>query len=159
MTKIAFIGTGNMGRPMALNLLKAGFAVTAFDVVAESLAKVTSAGAVAATSAAGTFRNGETMTTTIRRSDTGRAHPTGARAGVLDLMQAKDQSFFVEELQRAIPLHVHRVSEIAFDGWKHGDDRTALMVVGSIVDLLADYKFRHRDLLGCRSQDDRCGRS
>jgi hypothetical protein len=62
-------------------------------------------------------------------------------------MQAKDQSFFVEELERAIALHVDRVSEIAFDGWKHGDDRAALMVVGSIVDLLADYKFRHRDLL------------
>jgi hypothetical protein len=54
-------------------------------------------------------------------------------------MQAKDQSFFVEELERAIALHVDRVSEIAFDGWKHGDDRAALMVVGSIVDLLADY--------------------
>ena len=65
MTKIAFIGTGNMGRPMALNLLKAGFAVTAFDVVAESLAKVTSAGAVAATSAAGAARDADVIITML----------------------------------------------------------------------------------------------
>ncbi len=31
--KIAFIGLGNMGAPMARNLLKAGHALTVFDVV------------------------------------------------------------------------------------------------------------------------------
>ena len=30
--KVAFIGLGNMGGPMALNLHKAGHAVTAFDL-------------------------------------------------------------------------------------------------------------------------------
>ena len=33
MTKIAFIGLGNMGAPMAANLVKAGHAVIAFDLV------------------------------------------------------------------------------------------------------------------------------
>jgi 3-hydroxyisobutyrate dehydrogenase len=33
MTKIAFIGLGNMGAPMAANLVKAGHAVTGFDLV------------------------------------------------------------------------------------------------------------------------------
>lgn len=32
MTKIAFIGLGNMGGPMAANLVKAGHAVTGFDL-------------------------------------------------------------------------------------------------------------------------------
>ncbi|MFH1015868.1 MAG: NAD(P)-binding domain-containing protein, partial [Chloroflexota bacterium] len=30
--KIGFIGLGTMGKPMAKNLLKAGFAVTGYDI-------------------------------------------------------------------------------------------------------------------------------
>ena len=37
MTNIAFIGLGNMGNPMAANLVKAGLHVTGFDLVAENL--------------------------------------------------------------------------------------------------------------------------
>src|SRR5262245_33401250 len=33
MANVAFIGLGNMGRPMAANLVKAGYNVTAFDLV------------------------------------------------------------------------------------------------------------------------------
>ena len=33
MTKIAFLGLGNMGAPMAANLVKAGHAVEGFDLV------------------------------------------------------------------------------------------------------------------------------
>jgi 3-hydroxyisobutyrate dehydrogenase len=36
MASIAFIGLGNMGGPMAANLVKAGHKVTAFDLVAAS---------------------------------------------------------------------------------------------------------------------------
>lgn len=36
MTQIAFVGLGNMGGPMAANLVGAGHAVTGFDLVAES---------------------------------------------------------------------------------------------------------------------------
>ncbi len=37
MTAIGFIGLGNMGGPMAANLLKAGHAVTGFDISAMAL--------------------------------------------------------------------------------------------------------------------------
>ncbi|NGO91184.1 MAG: 3-hydroxyisobutyrate dehydrogenase, partial [Halomonas sp.] len=37
MTSVAFIGLGNMGGPMAANLVKAGFQVRAFDLAAEAL--------------------------------------------------------------------------------------------------------------------------
>jgi 3-hydroxyisobutyrate dehydrogenase len=37
MTSIAFIGLGNMGNPMAANLVKAGHAVLGFDLVPENL--------------------------------------------------------------------------------------------------------------------------
>ncbi|MCA0050957.1 3-hydroxyisobutyrate dehydrogenase [Mesorhizobium sp. B283B1A] len=37
MTTIAFIGLGNMGNPMAANLVKAGYTVNGFDLVPENL--------------------------------------------------------------------------------------------------------------------------
>lgn len=48
--KIGFIGLGIMGKPMVLNLLKAGHEVVAYDINAKSVNEVVSAGAVAATS-------------------------------------------------------------------------------------------------------------
>ena len=49
---IAFIGLGNMGGPMAVNLHKAGHRVTAFDLDAAALAKAREQGVHAAASAA-----------------------------------------------------------------------------------------------------------
>src|ERR1700736_5437193 len=49
--KIAFIGLGHMGGPMARNLLKAGHSLAVFDVVQRNLDAVTAVGAAAAASA------------------------------------------------------------------------------------------------------------
>ena len=49
---IAFIGLGNMGGGMAANLLAKGFAVRAFDLSAEAMARAVAAGATACDSAA-----------------------------------------------------------------------------------------------------------
>lgn len=48
---IAFIGLGNMGAPMARNLLKAGHALTVFDLNAQAVADLRDAGAGSAASA------------------------------------------------------------------------------------------------------------
>ncbi|HEY3599237.1 MAG TPA: 3-hydroxyisobutyrate dehydrogenase [Paraburkholderia sp.] len=48
--KIGFIGLGNMGAPMALNLLKAGHAVQVFDLNTQALRTLVEAGAQAAAS-------------------------------------------------------------------------------------------------------------
>ncbi len=48
MAAIGFIGVGNMGGPMAVNLLEAGHAVTAFDLSREALDRVVARGAAAA---------------------------------------------------------------------------------------------------------------
>ncbi|MDA3919529.1 MAG: 3-hydroxyisobutyrate dehydrogenase [Salinisphaera sp.] len=50
--KIAFIGLGNMGAPMANNLIEAGYALTVFDLVQEALEDAVAAGAQRADSAA-----------------------------------------------------------------------------------------------------------
>lgn len=51
MQKVAFIGLGNMGGPMARRLLKAGYVVRAFDMNPEALVRLVEAGAEEATSA------------------------------------------------------------------------------------------------------------
>ena len=50
MANIAFIGLGNMGGPMAANLVKAGHKVTAFDLVAASRDQAKADGAAIAES-------------------------------------------------------------------------------------------------------------
>ena len=65
MTQIAFIGVGNMGNPMARNLIKAGHGVAAHDLSAELLAKAAEAGARAASSAADAATGAEVVITML----------------------------------------------------------------------------------------------
>ena len=51
MAQVAFIGLGNMGGPMAINLVKAGHQVTAFDLSQAALSQVAAEGAKVADSA------------------------------------------------------------------------------------------------------------
>ena len=51
MATVAFIGLGNMGGPMAKNLVAAGHSVTVFDLVPEACAELEAAGAGVADSA------------------------------------------------------------------------------------------------------------
>ncbi len=48
---IGFIGLGIMGKPMARNLIKAGYRLTAYDIVRESVEEIVAAGAEAGKSA------------------------------------------------------------------------------------------------------------
>ena len=57
MSQIAFIGLGNMGGPMAQNLLKAGYQVTVFDLSPTAIQTLANAGATVATSAQDAVRN------------------------------------------------------------------------------------------------------
>ncbi len=52
MSRVAFIGLGHMGGPMAANLLKAGHAVQVFDLVAAAVEQAVAQGAHAAAHAA-----------------------------------------------------------------------------------------------------------
>jgi 3-hydroxyisobutyrate dehydrogenase len=51
MSRIAFIGLGNMGGPMAANLLRAGHTLHVFDLAADAIAQAVSHGATAANTA------------------------------------------------------------------------------------------------------------
>ncbi|TRW49547.1 3-hydroxyisobutyrate dehydrogenase [Aliidiomarina halalkaliphila] len=59
MARIGFIGLGNMGGPMATNLVNAGHDVHVFDLSAEALQRLEAAGASVASSAADAVQNVE----------------------------------------------------------------------------------------------------
>lgn len=61
MARIAFIGLGNMGLPMARNLLKAGHTLSAFDLVQAAVTQLASEGARAATSAQDAARDADVV--------------------------------------------------------------------------------------------------
>jgi 3-hydroxyisobutyrate dehydrogenase len=61
MTKIAFIGLGNMGGGMCANLVKAGHIVAAFDLSAEAVAAVAAKGARAASSVADAVKDADVV--------------------------------------------------------------------------------------------------
>ncbi len=65
MATIAFIGLGNMGGPMAANLVKAGHKVVAFDLVEASRNQAKSDGAVLADSAASAVKGAEVVVTML----------------------------------------------------------------------------------------------
>jgi 2-hydroxy-3-oxopropionate reductase len=48
--RIGFVGLGIMGKPMAKNLLKAGYSLTVYDIVGESMEEVVTEGAAPASS-------------------------------------------------------------------------------------------------------------
>ncbi|HEY6702685.1 MAG TPA: NAD(P)-binding domain-containing protein, partial [Xanthobacteraceae bacterium] len=52
MTKVGFIGVGNMGMPMAQNLLKAAHEVTGFDLDAHATELLAANGGTSANSVA-----------------------------------------------------------------------------------------------------------
>lgn len=68
MTRVAFIGLGNMGAPMAQNLLKAGFKLSVFDLVAESVAQLVKAGASAGSSASDAVKEADVVITMLPAS-------------------------------------------------------------------------------------------
>jgi 3-hydroxyisobutyrate dehydrogenase len=65
MASIAFIGLGNMGGPMAANLVKAGHKVTAFDLVAASRDQAKSDGAAVAESSVAAVKGADVVITML----------------------------------------------------------------------------------------------
>jgi 2-hydroxy-3-oxopropionate reductase len=68
MKKIGFIGLGIMGKPMAMNLLKAGYSLTVYDIVPERIKEVVKAGAKAGSSSKDVAEKSEIIITMLPNS-------------------------------------------------------------------------------------------
>ena len=64
--KVAVIGLGNMGQPMAARLIRAGYAVSGFDIDASAREQFASGGGAAAVDAAASVAGAEVVITLLR---------------------------------------------------------------------------------------------
>jgi 3-hydroxyisobutyrate dehydrogenase len=82
MAKVGFIGLGNMGMPMAQNLLKAAHAVTGFDLNVDATERLAASGGSTANSIADACKAAEVVITMLPAGEQVREVYLGA-AGVL----------------------------------------------------------------------------
>src|SRR5712672_809889 len=87
MARIGFVGLGNMGLPMAANLVKAGHEVAGFDLVHSLAGKLTASGGVAAETTAAACRGADAIITMLPASEQVR-DAYCAPGGVIDVAGA-----------------------------------------------------------------------
>ncbi|MGF1687341.1 3-hydroxyisobutyrate dehydrogenase [Photobacterium japonica] len=95
--KIAFIGLGNMGNPMAKNLLAAGHQVTVFDRDTAAASALASAGATVASSMVSAVQGVEWVITMLPAGEHVRAVYLGDHDGGVGLLKMVDaQTRFID---------------------------------------------------------------
>lgn len=109
MSRIAFIGLGNMGGPMAENLIKAGHSLTVFDLVPAAAHKLEKAGASAAASANEAVAGAEIVITMLPAS----RHVEGLYLGENGLVQHIPEGSLVIECSTIAPDSARRVAQAA----------------------------------------------
>ena len=85
--KIGFIGLGIMGKPMAVNLMKAGYEIVAYDIVEENVSYIVGKGAQSAPSAKSVAEQCRTIITMLPNSPHVKTAVLG-KDGVLDGAEA-----------------------------------------------------------------------
>ncbi|MEK7995121.1 MAG: 2-hydroxy-3-oxopropionate reductase [Planctomycetota bacterium] len=83
MKKIGFVGLGIMGKPMAMNLLKAGYSLTVYDIAPEKIKELVAAGAKAGASGRDVAQQSEIVITMLPNSPHVREAVLGA-GGILE---------------------------------------------------------------------------
>ena len=81
--RIGFVGLGIMGKPMAKNLLKAGYSLTVYDIVGDNMEEVVTEGASGASSSKEVAANSDKIITMLPDSADSEAAILGAN-GVLE---------------------------------------------------------------------------
>lgn len=109
MASIAFIGLGNMGGPMAINLVKAGHQVTVFDLVPAAVKTLTDLGASSATTANDAAAAAEFVITMLPAS----RHVESVYLGAGGLLEAVSSSAVVVDCSTIDAATARKVAEAA----------------------------------------------
>jgi 4-hydroxybutyrate dehydrogenase/sulfolactaldehyde 3-reductase len=145
---IGFIGVGNMGRPLASNLVRKGAQVIVFDVVPESMAALAALGATAGASIADVARRADIIFTVLPDSSVVERVVTGAD-GIL--AHAKRGSVIVD-ISTIDPLVTDRLAKAAAEHGvefadspvgrlvSHAERGESLFMVGATDDTFARIK-------------------
>jgi 3-hydroxyisobutyrate dehydrogenase len=140
---IAFIGLGNMGGPMARNLLEAGHALTVFDLLPRNAQPLTAAGATAAATVEQTVARAELVITMLPSSPHVKTVYLGERgvlAGVPAGVPLVDSSTIdphtAREVAAAAALHGNAMADAPVSGGTGGAAAgTLTFMVGAEPDL------------------------
>ena len=89
--RIGFIGLGIMGKPMAKNLLKAGYEVTVYDIVGEPMEELVTDGAQRASSNKEVAENCEKIITMVPDSAESEMAILGPNGCLLYTSDAADE--------------------------------------------------------------------
>ncbi|MFT0851240.1 3-hydroxyisobutyrate dehydrogenase [Achromobacter sp. F4_2707] len=109
MSRIAFIGLGNMGGPMAQNLLKAGFELAVFDLVPAAVQSLVDSGAASAASAEQCVQNAEVVISMLPAS----RHVEGLYLGSEGLLAKIAPGTLVIECSTIAPESARKVAAAA----------------------------------------------
>lgn len=109
---IGFIGLGNMGGPMALNLIKAGHTLTIFDLSAASLARLVEAGATAVESPAAIAESDAELIITMLPA---AAHVKSVYLGVEGILAHIQPGVFLIDCSTIDPLTAREVAKAAVE--------------------------------------------
>src|SRR5262245_8727253 len=118
LRRVGFIGLGNMGAPMARNLVRAGFELTVYDVRAEPLAELARLGAHVARSTREVGERSEVVETVVLNDAQVEAVFLGNGAGDGVLAGARPGSIFVVH-STVSPLLCRRLAVAARDRGVH----------------------------------------
>ncbi|NBA97605.1 3-hydroxyisobutyrate dehydrogenase [Pseudomonas sp. R5(2019)] len=113
--KIGFVGLGNMGGPMALNLIKAGHTLTVFDLSSASLARLSEAGAHTAESPAALAQGDSELIITMLPA---AAHVKSVYLGDTGILANVRPGVFLIDCSTIDPLTAREVAKAAVD---HGN--------------------------------------
>jgi 3-hydroxyisobutyrate dehydrogenase len=143
--KVAFIGMGTMGAPMALNILKAGYPVTVHNRTREKEAAAATAGAQRAASPVEAARAAEIIITCV--SDTpdveriilgGNGVIQGARAGSLVIDMSTISPSVTREIAAALAeKEIHMIDAPVSGGSEGARQGTLSIMVGGAEDDVA----------------------
>lgn len=109
MKRIAFLGLGHMGRPMAANLVKTGFDVSLYDVVPQAVADAAKAGGRAASSVEDAVKNAELVVTMLPAS----AHVEDLYLGKGRLLELAPKGALLVDSSTIAPESAIRVADAA----------------------------------------------
>ncbi|TAA40191.1 3-hydroxyisobutyrate dehydrogenase [Pseudoxanthomonas winnipegensis] len=109
MSHIAFIGLGNMGGPMAANLVKAGHTLSVFDLAPAALEAAKAAGAHAAASALDTLDGAEVVISMLPAS----RHVEGLYLGDDGLLDQIPAGALVIDCSTIAPASARKVAQAA----------------------------------------------
>lgn len=109
--KIGFVGLGIMGKPMAKNLLKAGYQLVVYDLVSAAVKEVAAAGAAPASSAKEVAQKTDVVITMLPNSP----HVKAAVLGPNGVLEGAKPGMIIVDMSSIAPLAAKEVAAQAAD--------------------------------------------